>query len=43
LLGLDDEAAEEFAVAALDDADAEVVDEQDDAGSGVGSADADVA
>ena len=40
--GVDGEFAEEFAGGGVDDADVEVVDEQDDVGSGVGSADADV-
>ncbi len=39
---IEDEFAEELAGDGVDDADFEVVDEQDDAGSGVGSADADV-
>jgi hypothetical protein len=40
--GVDGELVEEFAGAGVDDADVEVVDEQDDVGSAVGSADADV-
>jgi len=40
--GVDGEFAEEFAGGGVDDADVEVVDEQQDVGSGVGSADADV-
>ena len=40
---VDGQVAEEFAGGGVDDADVEVVDEQDDVGSGVGSADADVA
>src|SRR6186713_282609 len=43
LAGVDGELAEEFAGGGVDDADVEVLDEQDDVGSGVGSADADVA
>jgi len=41
--GVDGELAEQFSGGGVDDADLEVLDEQDDAGSGVGSADADVA
>ena len=41
--GVDGEVAEEFAGGGVDDADVEVLDEQDDVGSGVGSSDADVA
>ena len=41
--GVDDEVAEEFPGGGVDDAYVEVLDEQGDAGSGVGSADADVA
>lgn len=40
--GVEDQLAEEFAGCCVDDPDLEVLDEQDDAGSGVGSADADV-
>ena len=40
--GVEGEAAEQFAGGGVDDAHVEVGDEQDDAGSGVGSADADV-
>ncbi len=40
--GVDGELAEEFSGGGVDDADVEVVDEQDDVGSGVGSSDADV-
>ena len=40
--GVEGELAEEFAGGGVDDADVEVLDEQDDVGSGVGSADADV-
>ena len=40
--GVEDQFAEELAGCCVDDADLEVLDEQDDAGSGVGSADADV-
>ena len=43
LAGVDGELAEEFAGDGVDDADVEVLDEQDDVGSGVGSSDADVA
>jgi hypothetical protein len=39
--GVEDEFAEEFAGGGVDDADVEVLDERDDVGSGVGSADAD--
>jgi hypothetical protein len=39
--GVEDEFAEEFAGGGVDDADVEVLDEHDDVGSGVGSADAD--
>ena len=42
LFWVDFQFAEEFAGGGVDDADVEVVDEQDDVGSGVGSADADV-
>ena len=41
--GIDGEFAEEFAGDRVGDADVEVLDEQDDVGSGVGSAYADVA
>ena len=40
---VDDQVAEEFCGGGVDDGDVEVLDEQDDVGSGVGSADADVA
>ena len=40
--GVDGQFAREFACGGCDDSDVEVLDEQDDAGSGVGSADADV-
>jgi hypothetical protein len=40
---VEDELAEEFAGGGVDDPDLEVVDQDDDAGSAVGSADADVA
>jgi hypothetical protein len=40
--GVEGEVAEEFAGDGVDDSDVEVLDEQDDAGSGVCSADADV-
>ena len=40
--GVEGELAEEFAGGGVDDADVEVLDEQDDVGSGVGPADADV-
>ena len=40
--GVEDQVAEELAGGGVDDPDLEVLDEQDDAGSGVGSADADV-
>ena len=40
--GVDDEFAEEFAGGGVDDANVQVVDEQEDVGSGVVSADADV-
>ena len=39
--GVEDELAEEFAGGGVDDADVEVLDEHEDVGSGVGSADAD--
>src|ERR1700757_881641 len=39
--GVEGELAEEFSGGGVDDADFQVVDEQEDAGSGVGSADAD--
>jgi hypothetical protein len=42
LAGIDDQFAEQFAGGSGDDADVEILDEQDDGGSGVGSADADV-
>ena len=42
LFWVDVQVAEEFSGGGVDDADVEVVDEQDDVGSGVGSADADV-
>jgi hypothetical protein len=41
--GVDDEVAEEMAGGGVNDFDVEVVDEQQDVGSGVGSAVADVA
>ena len=41
-VGVDEEFAVELAGGGVDDADVQVVDEQDDVGSGVGSADADV-
>ena len=40
--GVEDQLSEEFAGGGCDHADLQVVDEQDDVGSGVGSADADV-
>ena len=40
--GVDGELAEEFSGGGVDDADVEVVDEEDDVGSGEGSSDADV-
>lgn len=40
--GVDGDVAEEFSGGGVDDADVEVVDEEDDGRSGVGSADADV-
>ncbi len=40
--GVEDQLAEEFSGCGVDDADLEVLDDQDDAGSGVGSSDADV-
>ena len=40
--GVEGEVAEEFAGGGVDDADVEVVDEEDDGGAGVGAADADV-
>jgi len=40
---VDDEVAQDFAGGGVDDGDVEVLDEQDDVGSGVGSANADVA
>ena len=40
--GVDGEGADDFAGGGVDDADVEVVDEQDDAGSVEGSSDADV-
>ena len=40
--GVEGEFAEEFAGGGVDDADVEVLNEQDDVGSGVGSSDADV-
>ena len=43
LVEVDGELSEEFAGDGVDDSDVEVLDEQDDVGSGVGSADADVA
>jgi hypothetical protein len=43
LAGVDDEFAQELAGDGVDDADLEILDEQDDVGSAVGSADADVA
>jgi hypothetical protein len=43
LAGVDDEFSEEFAGGGVDDAYVEVLDEQDHAGSGVGSAESDVA
>ncbi|MGZ8766995.1 MAG: hypothetical protein ACXWYK_01630, partial [Aeromicrobium sp.] len=39
---VDGELSEQFSGDGVDDADVQVVDEQDDVGSGVGSADADV-
>jgi len=39
--GVEDEFAEEVAGGGVDDADVEVLDEQEDVGSGVGSSDAD--
>jgi len=39
--GVEGQLAEEFAGGGVDDADVEVLDQDDDAGSGVGSADAD--
>ena len=41
-VGVEDEVAQELAVGLVDDADLAVLDEQDDVGSGVGSAEADV-
>jgi hypothetical protein len=41
LAGVDGELAQELAGDGFDDADVEVLDEQDDVGSGVGSSDAD--
>jgi hypothetical protein len=38
---VEDQVAEEFAGGCVDDADVQVLDQDDDAGSGVGSADAD--
>ena len=43
LVGIDDQLSQELAGGGVDDADVEVLDEQEDAGSGVGSPDADVA
>jgi hypothetical protein len=40
--GVDGEGSEEFSGGGVDDADVEVVDEEDDVGSGEGSSDADV-
>jgi hypothetical protein len=40
---VDDQVAQDLAGGGVDDGDVEVLDEQDDVGSGVGSADADVA
>ena len=40
--GVEDELAEKFAGACVDDADVQVLDQEQDAGSGVGAADADV-
>jgi hypothetical protein len=40
---VDGEVAEDLSGGGVDDGDVEVLDEQDDVGSGVGSADADVA
>ena len=40
---VDDQVAEDFSGGGVDDGDVEVLDEQDDVGSGLGSADADVA
>jgi hypothetical protein len=40
---VDGQVAEDFSGGGVDDADVEVLDEQDDVGSGVGSSDADVA
>ena len=42
LVGVEDQFAEEFAGGGVDDADVQVLDEEQDAGSGVGPADADV-
>lgn len=42
-VGVDGEIAEDFASGRVGDADVKVLDEQDDVGSGVGSANADVA
>jgi hypothetical protein len=41
-VGVDDQLAQQLAGGRVDDADVEVVDEQQDGGSGVGSADTDV-
>jgi hypothetical protein len=41
-VGIDGQLAEEFAGCCVDDADVQVLGEQDDVGSGVGSSDADV-
>jgi hypothetical protein len=40
--GIDDQVAQDLAGGGVDDGDVQVLDEQDDVGSGVGSADADV-
>jgi hypothetical protein len=42
LAGVEDEFADEFAGAGVDDADVQVLDQEQDAGAGVGAADADV-
>ena len=41
-VGVEGQLAQEFAGAGVDDADVQVLDEEQDAGSGVGAADADV-
>ena len=43
LAGIDDQVAQDLAGGGVRDGDVEVLEEQDDVGSGVGSADADVA